>query len=428
MTNLIKDPVAILEGYTKRLNSLKFNPVANNCLATSSQDGVVMTWDIQQSRYISKVDCKEASQSVDWDFFGSLLCGMFKDKAMRVVDPRQATVAQEADSSVCHKGTKPARAIWLGQRNQTADSGKYILSTGFSAHAKREMFLWDTRKILSGPVWTNTIDDNSGVIYPYYDECTGLLFLVGRGDGNIRFYEFADSSVYYLNDHRSTSPQRGFAMFPKRVVDQDKNEIARFLKLDANAVQTLSFYVPRRSDVGSADLYAECPNGMPAIDSVTAWMRRTDDVSPALSKSSGNSAASPGARPSLPLPSVIMPPVAPRTPSISEDEYRLVKSQLTQANKTIEEQQSRINRLETIVMNTAEPTLSPPPAKRCQVESALIDDLQNEVAVLKEKVVKLMNENARLRMNFSIRTAAPTTAPPPIQPVARSPPIRSPMF
>jgi coronin-1B/1C/6 len=426
VTNLIKDPIAVLEGYTKRMNCLKFSPTVDNCLASASQDGTMIVWDVEKSASTIRVDCKDASQSIDWDYYGNLVCGMFRDKALRVVDPRLEKVAMHAPSSSCHKGTKPARAIWLSQRNQGSD--RHILSVGFSNSAKREMFLWDTRKLGSGPTWTNTIDDNSGVIYPYYDESSGLLFLVGRGDGNIRFYEFADSSVYYLNDHRSTTPQRGFAMFPKRVVDTEKNEIDRFLKLDATAVQTLSFFVPRRSDVGSADLYPECPAGEPAIASVDEWSDRTDEIAPVMKQLSVSAHGTPNMRPSLPTPSKTTVPTLPPVAPVSEDEYRSLKSQLHEANKTIEEQKSKIQRLEVIVMNTTEPTFSPPPVRRTQVENALVEELQSEVTVLKEKVVKLMNENARLRMNFSIRASAPTTAPAPIQPVARSPPVRTPLF
>jgi coronin-1B/1C/6 len=263
-----------------------------------------------------------------------------------------------------------------------------------------------------------------------------MLFLVGRGDGNIRYYEFADSSIFYINDHRSTTPQRGFCVYPKRVVDKERNEIVRCLKLEASCIQTLSFLVPRRADVGSADLYPPCPNGQPAIVSVDSWIMGDTLIPPAM-----NGVLTPIGSPrvsssagSTPLGEynrhTVLPPlgVGPVPSRHTDDEFKQVKQQLAAAHKTIEEQQNKIQRLENIVMSVQEPALSPPP--RRVENSEMMEELRAEVTILKEKVVKLMNENARLRMNFSAAgLSAPrpaiVPAPPPIHPIARSP-IRPP--
>jgi coronin-1B/1C/6 len=401
-----------------------------------------MVWDLEKKTYITKIDGKDACQSLDWDFFGNTLCGVFKDKCLRVMDPRQETVALESTNS--HKGNKSSRALWLSGRNQPSDSGNFIVTCGFSNQAKREMFLWDTRKF-EKPIWTNNIDDNSGVIYPYFDECTGLLFLVGRGDGNIRYYEFADSSIFYINDHRSTTPQRGFCLYPKRVVEKDKNEIVKCLKLENTCIQTLSFCVPRRADVGSADLYPPCPNGQPAIPSVDSWLIRGDA---ALVPPSMDGIYTPGASPRVSVAPAAISPLTnsnrtnilpPPADSVmckhTDEEFKQLKHQLAAAHKQVEEQQNKIQRLENIVMSVQEPALSPPPRRPQTMEQLeAMEELKMEVTILKEKVVKLMNENARLRMNFSSvsrpvanqpSTIAQVPAPPPIHPIARSP-IRPP--
>ncbi len=436
----MKDQLLVLEGNTKKITCTKFNTVVDNCLATAAYDGTTMVWDLDKKTYITKIDGKDACQSLDWDFFGNTLCGVFKDKSLRVMDPRQETVALESTNS--HKGNKSSRALWLSGRNQPSDSGNFIVTCGFSNQAKREMFLWDTRKF-EKPIWTNNIDDNSGVIYPYFDECTGLLFLVGRGDGNIRYYEFADSSIFYINDHRSTTPQRGFCLYPKRVVEKDKNEIVKCLKLENTCIQTLSFCVPRRADVGSADLYPPCPNGQPAIPSVDSWLIRGDAalVSPAM-----DGIFTPGASPRVSIAPGISPLtnrtniLPPSADSVickhTDEEFKQLKHQLATAHKQIEEQQNKIQRLENIVMSVQEPALSPPPRRPQTMEQfEAMEELKMEVTILKEKVVKLMNENARLRMNFSsvarplgnqpTTTMAQVPAPPPIHPIARSP-IRPP--
>jgi coronin-1B/1C/6 len=443
----LKDPLAYLDGESKKITFTQFNNVVDNLLGTASNDGAVSCWDLAKQRQVSTVDCKDSCQSLDWDYFGRLKCGVFKDKALRIIDPRSRTIAQETTKS--HQGNKASRAIWLSSRNQSTDSGNFIVSCGFAPGAKREMFLWDIRKI-ADPVWTNGLDNNSGVIYPFYDECTGLLLLVGKGDGNIRYFEFADSSLYYLNDYRSSTPQRGFCLFPKRVVDQEKSEIVRALKLETSAMHTMSFLVPRRQETGSSDLYPPFPVGVPAVGSVGDWLISREIVPPVTSFENGTfirndhcGSSSPmhispqvdtkGTASTASTPrSTYSRPVAPI--SLQHEEYKLLKHQLTSANRTIDDQANRISRLEAIVMNLKEPAQSPSPkAKQNRDQMALVDELRSEVCILKEKVVKLMNENARLRMAFSasprqtnnpptiLATMSALPVPPPPHPVARSP-------
>ena len=423
-TNIIRDPISTLEGSAKKVTFTKFNGVADNVLGTACNDGSVVTWDVAHKKAISRVDCKDMCQSLEWDMFGSSLCGVFKDKSIRIVDPRSGLVGIESCNS--HKGNKASRAVWLSSRNQSSDSGTYIASCGFSPQAKREMFLWDSRNF-TNPVWTNSIDDNSGIIYPFFDECTGLLLLVGKGDGNIRYYEFADSALYYLNDYRSQSPQRGFCLFPKRVVDQEKSEVLRGLKLESSSIQTMSFLVPRRMEAGSSDLYPSAPNGFPALVSPEEWLRAKDmQVGPAL----GDSKPLQIIAPKISLTPAVSPPLTSSSRSnVPTEDYKQLKHQLTSANRTIDEQNNKISRLEAIVMSLKEPAVSPSPKHRqSSQQQELVEELRTEVSILKEKVVKLMNENARLRMTFSsvvppknvLATMSALPVPPP-PPISRSP-------
>jgi hypothetical protein len=137
-----------------------------------------------------------------------------------------------------------------------------------------------------------------------------------------------------------------------------------------------------------------------------------------------------------------IPPIGPSDPNQvsskhTDEEFKQLKHQLIAAHKQIEEQQNKIQRLENIVMSVQEPALSPPPRRPQTMEQLeAMEELKMEVTILKEKVVKLMNENARLRMNFSSSVSRPLVgqpapgnpvtmaqipAPPPIHPVARSP-------
>lgn len=70
-----------------------------------------------------------------------------------------------------------------------------------------------------------------------------------QGDGNVRYYELSDSEPYFtfLNEYRSSSPQRGFGVMPKRGLDVTACEIYRFYKLhNNNFVEPIAMTVPRR--------------------------------------------------------------------------------------------------------------------------------------------------------------------------------------
>lgn len=68
--------------------------------------------------------------------------------------------------------------------------------------------MWDENDI-SKPLFADTIDSSSGIVFPFYDPDTNIVFLAGKGDGNIRFYEISDEAPYihYLSQVISGNPQ-----------------------------------------------------------------------------------------------------------------------------------------------------------------------------------------------------------------------------
>ena len=88
---------------------------------------------------------------------------------------------------------KASRVIWLG------DTGK-ILTTGFSRSASRQIFVWDIAN-MKQPIKQEDVDNSAGVLIPHFDPDTKVLFVAGKGDGNIRLYEWADeeNQLHFLN-------------------------------------------------------------------------------------------------------------------------------------------------------------------------------------------------------------------------------------
>jgi coronin-1B/1C/6 len=260
----MNDPVQTLNGHKRKVGTVLFNPVANNVVATSSTDLTVKIWDIEKGTAPLSVDGQHADiiQSVAWNDNGSLLCTSAKDKKLRIVDPRQQSVTAETEA---HQGVKGTRAIWLGRKD-------WVFSAGFTKTSEREFCIWDPRAF-GTPLVRQNVDSASGILLPYYDRDTNILFLAGKGDGNIRYYEIVDEAPYihYLSEFKSATPQRGMCMLPKRAVKVSDCEIVRMLKLSTKLMEPISFQVPRKSDIFQDDLFPPCISGEPAL-SADQWL------------------------------------------------------------------------------------------------------------------------------------------------------------
>jgi len=112
---------------------------------------------------------------------------------------------------------------------------------------------------------------------PFFDIDNNILYLGGKGDGNIRYYEVVDEAPYihYLTEFKTNTPQRGLCLVPKRALSVSECEIARILKLGVKTIEPISFQVPRKSDVFQDDLYPDCFSGDPSL-SASEWIGGKD--------------------------------------------------------------------------------------------------------------------------------------------------------
>lgn len=102
---------------------------------------------------------------------------------------------------MCHSGSKASKVVYLGSTGR-------LLTTGFSRHSDRQYSVWDEND-LGKPLFSDTIDSSSGIVFPFYDADTNVVYLAGKGDGNIRYYEVTDEPphVHFLNQFLSGNPQ-----------------------------------------------------------------------------------------------------------------------------------------------------------------------------------------------------------------------------
>ncbi|KAH6579796.1 hypothetical protein BASA61_010031 [Batrachochytrium salamandrivorans] len=204
----------------------------------------------------------EIIQSISWNWEGNLLVTTCKDKKTRIFDVRTNTVAQEVNG---HQGIKGARGLWMGNLQN-------IVTTGFSKTSDRQVYIWDSKN-LSTPLKQEQIDTASGMLIPYYDGDTSMLYLAGKGDGNIRYYEWSDDDkgLFPLSEYKSSDPLRGIAFLPKRAVATNEVEIARAYKVHPSLVEPISFKVPRKSDAFQSDLYPDTIGPEPTM-SAAEWI------------------------------------------------------------------------------------------------------------------------------------------------------------
>lgn len=175
---------------------------------------------------------------------------------------------------------------------------------------------------LSKSLAMENIDSASGVLFPFWDDGTNMVYLVGKvcmwnaglqlcsrkvvylvkcvfvqGDTQIRYFEVTTDSVFFLNMYQSTVPGRSVCAMPKKEMEYMKCEVMRFFKLQhtKSLVEPIAMTVPRKvsqsllqgdwsphgvrlwlqSDMFQADIFPPCPSGEPAL-TAEEWIGGVD--------------------------------------------------------------------------------------------------------------------------------------------------------
>ncbi|XP_072127512.1 coronin-1A-like [Mobula birostris] len=268
LTTSLTEPLVSLEGHTKRVGIVSWHPTASNVLLSAGGDNVIIIWNVSTAERAVVIDTLHPDMiySVAWNQDGSRLVTTCKDKKLRVIEPRKQTLILEKEKP--HEGTRPVRAIFM-------TDGK-ILTTGFGRMTERQVALWDP-KSMDNPMSMQEIDVSSGVLIPFYDQDTGVVYLCGKGDSSIRYYEVTDEApyVHFLSMFSSKDSQRGLCYMPKRGLDVMKCEIARFYKLHERKCEPIVMTVPRKSDLFQEDLFPDTAGPDPALDA-EEWLSGKD--------------------------------------------------------------------------------------------------------------------------------------------------------
>uniref|UniRef100_A0A8D0GH25 Coronin n=1 Tax=Sphenodon punctatus TaxID=8508 RepID=A0A8D0GH25_SPHPU len=227
MRNLT-EPVVTLEGHSKRVGIVTWHPTARNVLLSAGGDNLIILWNVGSGEMLLVLDQMHSDliYNVCWNRNGSLLLTTCKDKRLRVIDPR----------------------------------GRRVVAKSFEE-----------------PIALQEMDTSNGVLLPFYDPDSSIVYLCGKGDSSIRYFEITDEApyVHYLSTYSSKEPQRGMGFMPKRGLDVSKCEIARFFKLHERKCEPIVMTVPRKSDLFQDDLYPDTPGPEPALEA-DEWLLGKD--------------------------------------------------------------------------------------------------------------------------------------------------------
>ncbi|KAL0573399.1 Coronin-like protein crn1 [Marasmius crinis-equi] len=301
------DPVWRVDGSPRKIGQVLFHPTASNVLASASGEHTVKLWDLAQTESPRSVlsGHGDAIQSLAFNSTGTLLATTCRDRKLRIFDPRAGGEAVSITDG--HGGIKGARVVWMGDLDRLA-------TTGFSKMSERQVGIWEVGAGLKNLKMT-PIDQSSGVLMPFWSD-NGILFLAGKGDGNIRYFEYLpeNDSLAALDEYKSTEPQRGMAFLPRRALNVSDNEIARAYKVSGSYIEPIAFIVPRKADSFQSDIFPPALSIEPSLDAAEFFNGKTATRN-LVSLDSGKTFASPSAA-SSPVP----PPSAPapvKQPSIS---------------------------------------------------------------------------------------------------------------
>eukprot|EP00918_Siedleckia_nematoides_P082218 GHVU01180230.1.p1 GENE.GHVU01180230.1~~GHVU01180230.1.p1 ORF type:complete len:526 (+),score=58.40 GHVU01180230.1:133-1710(+) len=365
----LDEPVVALLAHQRRVGLVVWHPSAHNILLSGGSDNKVFIWDVGTGEALIEIDCHpDIPLSAAWNWDGSFFATTCKDKKIRIIDPRSGDIVRETPGPA-HEGAKPAQIIFMKNGN--------LFTTGFSRMSERQYALWDMK--LKNIV-IQEIDTSNGVIFPFYDPDTNIVFLCGKGDSVIRYFEVTDEApyVHYLNCYQSSEPQRGMGMMPKRGVNVNNCEITRFYKLHTKGLcECITMTVPRKSELFQDDLYPDTISDIPAI-TAEEWIEGKDAEPLLMSMREGyKSATNSSTTTKLGKRNVLARPIKKSTPTTNDN--------AAPASAPISDRLSRT------VSNSSSETLSAPATPAPQAPQAPqlppdVDSLLEEIKTLKQTV------------------------------------------
>ncbi|XP_045608217.1 coronin-7 isoform X3 [Procambarus clarkii] len=346
-----------LPQFDKRVENVLFHPTAEFLLTVAYFDTVKL-WDIKHEKEIFSFSGHEDQvQNTSWHGNGSLFVTTSKDRTIRVIDPRADKVAYEAES---HKSPKDSRVEWLGQTDR-------VLSTGWDGSRIREVRIRDLRNF-SKPYKIQGFDSSTGILMPLFDSDTNMLFLAGKADVSIMYWEVTEKDPFLTEGlkHNGSVQTKGACLVPKRGLDVMTGEVNRLLQLTSNAIIPITYQVPRKTyREFHADIFPETPGYEPST-TISQWLGGTNS----------------------PVKSISLDPAKRPTPKFQIHRgplYERVEHKPVEVDVPVPAPRSWIsNGTENKPMSEVRPTLSKPMVAVKEISEELEEDSTSKLACIRK--------------------------------------------
>lgn len=213
---------------------------------------------------------------IDWSADGKLLAAIGnKGRSGTIFDPRSSNPVVHQLS--LHTGIgRESRIIF-------ADSDK-IITSGFTTNRVQEIRMFDCHN-WDEPVHIQEFSSSTGIMMPFYDPDTKLLFVAGKGTNKLVITELQAknpkiSPVFEFIMHDQSV---GGCLGSKRCVDVMSGEVVKFYQLTKNSIIPIPCIVPRRSYRDfHADLFPETTGPFAGCSS-TEWFSGCNRQPPRIS-------------------------------------------------------------------------------------------------------------------------------------------------
>ncbi|XP_071549323.1 coronin-7 isoform X6 [Panulirus ornatus] len=173
---------------------------------------------------------------------------------------------RKKSSAESHKSPKDSRVQWLGTTDR-------ILSTGWDGSRVREVRIRDLRNF-SKPYKIQGFDSSTGILMPLYDPDTNMLFLAGKADVSIMYWEITEKEPFLTEGlkHNGSVQTKGACLVPKRGLEVMNGEVNRLLQLTSNAIIPITYQVPRKTyREFHADIFPDT-SGYDPSTTISQWL------------------------------------------------------------------------------------------------------------------------------------------------------------
>lgn len=250
------DNTFVLEGHQKKTDLVSWHPTANGILASSSHDGTVKVWDVEEQKELFSYEISGFASNITWNTNGSLL-GISSNKKDILVDPRTGNGAIEFKHSFTNvKGLFHDNIGYYG--------------VGGSMRGCHEYHIYDP-KMPGEPITEFEVDDSAGMMVPHYDPDTSILYVGTKGGISVKFFELNKHGDKLHKLSMWTNPGqssgiKGYTFLPKRMCDWKQCMIGKSLMLYRDSIVPVNFIVPRKSQLFAADIFPDTIAGEPSLD------------------------------------------------------------------------------------------------------------------------------------------------------------------